>query len=77
MKEPIRCRNRQDKSLRHVTMVAKSVVATSLGHSTCMTFQRMIAQTVAHAFLPSFGNANSRLCQERFLRSRNSATMVT
>ena len=31
---------------------------------------------VAHAFLPSFDNANGHLCQERLLRSIF-ATMVT
>ena len=34
---------------------------------TCMTFQCMIAlrnKTVAHTFLPSFDNANDRLCQQ-------------
>ena len=47
---------------------------------TCMTFLSLIVlrnKTVAHTFLPSFDNANSRLCQERFLRSSNIATMVT
>ena len=34
-------------------------------------------KTVAHPFLPSFDNANGRLCQERLSRSRNFATMVT
>ena len=34
-------------------------------------------QTVSHTFLPSFDNANGRLCQERLLRSRNFAAMVT
>ena len=44
-----------------------------------MTFLFMIAlrnKTVAHNFLPSFENANDRLCQER-VRSRKFATMVT
>jgi len=47
---------------------------------TCMTSMCMIAlrnKTVAHTFLPSFGNTNGRLYQERLLRSRNFATMVT
>ena len=47
---------------------------------TCMTLLCMIAlrnKTVAHIFLLSFNNANGHLCQERFLRSRNFATMVT
>ena len=41
----------------------------------CMTALRN--KTVAHTFLPSFDNANGRVCQERLLRSRNFATMVT
>ena len=47
---------------------------------TCMTFLSMTTlrnKTVAHTFLPSFDNANGRLCQERLLRCRNIATMVT
>ena len=32
---------------------------------------------LAHTFLPSFDNVNCRLCQEGWLRSRDSATMVT
>ena len=47
---------------------------------TCMTFLNLIAlrnKTVAHTFLSSFDNVNGRLCQERLLRSRNIATMVT
>ena len=46
----------------------------------CMTFLCMTAprnKTVAHTFRSSFDNANGRLCQERLLRSRNFATMVT
>ena len=38
----------------------------------CMTAPRK--KTEAHI---SFDNANGRLCQERLLRSRNFATMVT
>ena len=34
-------------------------------------------KTVVHTFLPSFDNANGRLCQVRLLWSRNFATMVT
>ena len=34
-------------------------------------------KTVAHTFLSSFDNANGRLFQERLLRSRKLATMVT
>ena len=34
-------------------------------------------QTVAHFFLPSLDNAYGRLCQERLLRSRRFATIVT
>ena len=45
-----------------------------------MTLLCMIAlrnKTVAHAFLPSFSNANGRLSQERLLRSSNLATHGT
>ena len=45
-----------------------------------MNFWCMIAlrnKTVAHTFPLSFDNANDRLPQERLLRSRNFATMVT
>ena len=45
-----------------------------------MTFLCMIAlrnRTVAHTFLPSFDNANGRLCQERLSRSRILATHGT
>ena len=44
---------------------------------TCMTFLCMTAprnKTLAHTL---FDNAKGRLCQERLLRSRNFATMVT
>ena len=34
------------------------------------------AKTAVHTFLPSFGNRNGRLCQERLLRSRNLSTMA-
>ena len=34
-------------------------------------------KTVARTFVPSFNNANGRLCQERLSRSRNFATVVT
>ena len=47
---------------------------------TCMTFLCMIelrSKTVAHTSLPSFDNANGCCCEERLLRSRNFATMVT
>ena len=81
--------NRERKCLRDVAMVAKypdlnrqwscKYGRKKNGHD-CMTFLCMIAlrnRTVAHTFLPSFDNANGRLCQERLLRSRNLATMVT
>ena len=45
-----------------------------------MTGMSMIAlrnQTVAREFFPSFDSANSCLCQERLLSSRNFATMIT
>ena len=44
----------------------------------CLTFICMIAlrnKTVAHFLIPSFDNANSRLCQERVLGCRNFATV--
>ena len=44
-----------------------------------MTFLCMIAlgsKTVFHTFLPSFDNANDRLCHERLLRNRNFVSMV-
>ena len=44
------------------------------------TFLCVIAprnKMVAHTFLPSFNNANGHLCQQRLLRFRNFATMVT
>ena len=44
-----------------------------------MTFLCTIAlrnKTVAHTFLPSLDNADGRLYKERFLRSRNFASMV-
>ena len=47
---------------------------------TCMAILWMIAlrsKAIAQTFLPSFDNANSRLCQERLLRSRNLTTMLT
>ena len=34
-------------------------------------------KTIAHTFLPSLDSANGRRCQEKFLRSRIFATMVT
>ena len=46
---------------------------------TWITFLCTIAlrnKTVAHTFLPSLDNADGRLCKERFLRSRNFASMV-
>ena len=42
-----------------------------------MTFLCMISLRKTFTFFPSFGNANDRLRQERLLRSRNVATMVT
>ena len=47
---------------------------------TCMTFLCMIAlrnKSVAHTIVLSFGNVNGSLSQERLLRSRNLAAMVT
>ena len=45
-----------------------------------LTFLYNIAlrdKLVAHAFLPSFDNEISRLCQEKLLRSRIFSTIVT
>ena len=36
-----------------------------------------LVKMVAHTFLPSFDNANDRLCHEQLLRSKNFASMVT
>ena len=84
--------NKLEKSIRHVAMVAKSLEDLKKPWSrkygrkkikkklTRMTFLCIIAlrnKTVFHTFLPWFDNVNGRLCQERLLRSRNSATMVT
>ena len=78
----------REKSLPHVSMVAKSVDlnkpwSCKYGQKTIkmtwMTFLCIIAhrkETVAHTFLPSFDNANGRLGQERLLRSRNFATIL-
>ena len=76
------CVSNREEKLRYVTMVAKSSGAQrtvvlqiwqkkkpkKLTRTTL--FLSMIAlrnKTVAHAFLPSFDDANSRLCQERLL----------
>ena len=78
----------REKSLPHVSMVAKSVDlnkpwSCKYGQKTIkmtwMTFLCIIAhrkETVAHTFLPSFDNANGRLGQERLLRCRNFATIL-
>ena len=45
---------------------------------TCINFMITLRnKTITHTFLPSFDNANGRLCQERLLRSRNFAAVVT
>ena len=79
---------REDKWLRHLSMMIAKYLGLNRPWSckfgrkkkkkklTCMTFLCMIAlrnKTVTHTFLPSFHNANSRLCQERLrtLRSNN------
>ena len=76
----------REKSLHHVAMVAKFLDLNQSGYckysrkKTCTTFLCMIAlknKTAVHTFLPSFNNANGRLCQEGLLGSRNFATMVT
>ena len=81
--------NREKKCLGHVAMVAKfpelnKQWSCKYGREKnwhyCMTLLYMITlrnKTVAHTFLPSFNNANGRLCQERLLRSRNLATHGT
>ena len=43
----------------------------------CTQEQNKTNKTVAHTFPLSFDNANDRLPQERLLRSRNFATIVT
>ena len=82
--------NREEKWLRHAAMVATFLDLNKQSRSccnrkktkklTCMSFRCMIAlrdKTVAHTFPLSFDNTNDRLSQERLLRSRNLATMVT
>ena len=68
---------REVKSLRYVAMVAKRLDFNKLWQKnkkmTCMGFLCMIAlkqnhKTVVHKFLPTYENANGRLCQERLLR---------
>ena len=67
---------REEKSLRHVAMVAKCLdLNKPLSWKKkkkelliCITFLPMIAlknKTVAHTFLPSLDNANGRIYQER------------
>ena len=55
------------------------VTANIAEKKTCTTFLCMIAlknKTAVHTFLPSFNNANGRLCQEGLLGFRNFATML-
>ena len=69
----------KEKSLRHVAMLANFLDLNKPWSNkyrrkkkrkkkmTCIPFLRIIAlrnKTVAHTFLPSFENANGRLCQE-------------
>lgn len=59
----------------HVNMAEKKKETKKLK---CLTFMCMILlrnRTVAHFSIPSFDNVNSRLDQERVLRSRNFATV--
>ena len=84
------CVSSREEKLRYVTMVAKVLElnepwSCKYGRKKTKKLTRttlflsMIAlrnKTVAHAFLPSFDDANNRLCQERLLWSRNFATMV-
>ena len=61
------------------TMVLQKKKKKDLKNLTHMTLLCMIAlrnKIVAHSFLPSFDNANGRLCQERLCRSRNCATTL-
>ena len=67
--------NREKKCLHDVAMVAKFPDPNR--QWSCKYGRKKIDRTVVHTFLPSFDNANGRLCQERLLRSRNLATMVT
>ena len=85
---------REEKSLRHVNMVAQPLMISinrcpgnmekdkQTNKQTMDMYDFPVhdctqKQTVANTFLPSFNNANGRLCQERLLRSRNFAAMVT
>ena len=76
------CVSNREEKLRYVTMVAKVLelnepLSCKYGRkkktkklTRTTLFLSMIAlrnKTVAHAFLPSFDDANSRLCQERLL----------
>ena len=72
--------------MRHVTMVSKFPwISTNYVRKkktkklTRMNFLCIALRdkTIAHTFLPSLDSANGRLCQEKFLRSRIFATMVT
>ena len=72
--------------MRHVTMVSKFPwISTNYDRKkktkklTRMNFLCIVLRdkTIAHTFLPSLDSANGRLCQEKFLRSRIFATMVT
>ena len=69
--------------MRHVTMVSKfpwistnydRKKKTKKWNFLCIALRD---KTIAHTFLPSLDSANGRLCQEKFLRSRIFATMVT
>ena len=75
------CVSSREEKLRYVTMVAKVLdlnepwsckygrkktkILTCTALLLCMIAPRQ--KTVADAFLPSFDDANSRLCQERLL----------
>ena len=84
--------NREEKSLHHVTMVTKFLdlnkpwsckycsKENKENEKIDRTFLCMIAprnKMVAHTFLPPFNNANSHVCEQRLLRFKNFATMVT
>ena len=85
-------KNREEKSLRHVTMVAKLLDLNkawsckygrkkknkkTIWHAWLLCMIALRNKMVAHNFPPSLDNANGRLCHDRLLRSRNLATMVT
>ena len=68
---------REVKSLRYVAMVAKLLDFNKLWQKKqkndvhgfpCMIALKQNHKTVVYNFLPTYENANGRLCQERLLR---------